>query len=168
VAPDWLLRILMVLRYTGMRRGAVVALSWADLDLDKNRLVVRPETTKGGHGGRVVPLIGPLRAYLDGLERIGPLVVAPPATGTHVGRQVRRLWRATGAPEEVWVGQPTKAFRKAVRTGLAVAGVQDRVIDRLLGHGPGSVGAAHYLDSRALDPQLAEAMAHVPEIGGEA
>ncbi len=58
--------IISLLRCTGMRRGELIALSWADIDFSDNTVHLRNETVKNGRGRTVafdVPTRRALRTY---------------------------------------------------------------------------------------------------------
>lgn len=158
---SWYGRVMLVMRYTGLRAGQVRRLEWADVDLDAGRLVIRGELGKsrGEQRGRVVPLHPSLVAELSGWgRREGPLV-AGQSTETH-RRVMASIWRATGTVPR----QPLHGIRHAVATHLRSEGVADDVIGALLGH-TGSVTREHYIDPAALWSLMVDAVGKIPPVG---
>lgn len=168
VAADWQLRAALLARYTGGRRLELLQLRPADVDLADGRLWIRAETTKGEAGGRVVPLHPALAELVVGWLDGETLCQAPALELTgrgHVDRSIRRAWRRSGAPPEVYQGQPLHGSRRAMRTHLVREGVHRDVIDLLLGHALGGTGGRVYTDAEALWPALVRAIATVPGEG---
>lgn len=168
LAPAWACRLAWLARFTGERRSALLQVRWSDLDLNRAALTIPDEVTKGGYGGRVVPLHDQLLAALRDWPREGPTIVAAPAaelTGRgHCDRTLRRAWRRAGVPESRWQGQPLHAMRKTVRTWLAAQAVAADVIDAFLGHAGQGSGGRYYTDRAHLWPALVEAVKKIPPI----
>ena len=61
-------RQIEILLYTGMRRGELFQLEWRDIDLTKNEINIRKETTKTGKG-RVLPMLSNVRDVFENLCR---------------------------------------------------------------------------------------------------
>jgi integrase len=166
VAADWALRVALVARYTGARRTAILQLRWEDLDLDRAKLTLPSEITKGGYGGRVVPLHPALAAEVETWERLGSSVAAAPSlelTGRgHVDRTVRRAWARAGVRGAVWQGQPLHVARKTIRSSMAASGVQPDVIDCYLGHAGVGTGGRSYTDRTWLWAPMVKAVAEIP------
>lgn len=168
VAPDWTLRLALLARYTGGRRLELLQVRPTDLNLAAGELWLRPETTKGQYGGRVIPLHPALAALAAGW-REGPTLVQAPAlelTGRgHADRNVRRAWERSGASEAVWAGQPLHSMRRTMRTHLVRVGVHRDVVDLLLGHAHQGTGGRVYTDVQALWPAMRRAIHTVPAEG---
>ena len=174
----WHYQLAFLLRCTGMRTSAALLLRWEDVDLERAVLRIPSEITKGGYGGRTVPLAPQLVRELSGWGvREGFLIQAPEAERVAAragkgpsgkpgrGRAARNLaaaWKRSGAPEAVWKGQPCKAFRKGLTTELKRAGADLEAVERLVGHRRNSV-RSHYLDDRALEDLMREALALIPD-----
>lgn len=165
-------RALRLARYTGIRREAVLLLHWSDVDLEAGVLEVRPENTKGGRSGRVLPLHPTLAQDLAGWGRREGYLVGPELGGTsgkaaHLGRTIHRARQRAGVGPNAWLGQPMHAARKCLRTHLVAVGVQPDIIDALLGHVGRGTGGRTYTD-RA-DPRvwarLVEAVGTIPPVG---
>lgn len=167
-APAWTVRVFELAWYLGERRDALCRLEWSAVEWSRRRLVVPAEITKGGAGGRVVPL------HPELLERLrswgpstGPIVGAPPLELTgrgHVDRTIRRAWRRSGVPAEVWSGQPIHGARACLRTHLAARNVSGQLIDAYLGHKTPGTGGRHYTDRAALVGPLRAVVELIPSI----
>lgn len=153
------LRLAVVMRCTGMRRGAAALLTWADLDLAAGEITVRPETTKGGYGGRRVPLAPALLELLEAWPR-EELVCG--AVAPHVHKAFSRAWGLTDAPPALWRQRPTHALRKAFVTGLRARGADPDSVEFLVGHSIGAVKGAYIDPAHGL--LLAEAVGKVPPL----
>lgn len=160
---DWHRRVAVLARFTGARRSELVALDWRDVDLEAATITWQPEDTKGGYGGRVVPMPPALVDELAGWgRREGRVCQAPPteiAQGHrgHVDRDVRRAWERAGVRREAWEGQPLHSMRKAIETELRTRGVAPEVIDAYLGHAAVGTGGRHYADPRWAWDRMVEA-----------
>lgn len=148
--PEWVIRLIIIQRCTGLRSGQVLQLTWADVDLDEARLTIRPELGKSPQEqqGRVVPmaaaLVPELRAWGPGSGRI----VRPHMKSPHV--RIRRLWERSSVPRGLWATQPLHALRKAFTTGLVSHRVPTEAVKALIGHSVGDVTFGHYVDPEAL------------------
>ena len=183
VRAPWHRQAGILMRYTGLRVGQVVRLTWADLDLDQAVLVVRGELGKSHQErrGRAVPISPHLVDELAGWGvREGPLfpptLVLPHARRTKAATDwqdvanslrvaIRRAWAASGAPAALWSQRPDHAFRKAFRTELLSRGAAPHAIDALLGHSGRSAGDVVYTDAWGLDHALRTAVALIPAVG---
>lgn len=100
-ASPWLQRLILAALETGARRGELLALTWADVDMARGTLTIRAETTKTKTSRRL-PISPRLRAVLA-LVRTDPTGAAYPPTA-HVFGDL------TGAK----VADPKKAWLTAV------------------------------------------------------
>lgn len=157
--PLWALPIALLLRCTGMRKGAAAELRWTDLG---EAVTVRAEVTKGGYGGRRFPVPPVLAELLEGWPRSGPQV-APltPFRRRYLSRYVRRAWEAAGVPSAAYQGRPVHALRRGFITGQLEAGAQADAVEYIVGHSLGAV-RSRYVDPSRL--RLAEAVAKVPPL----
>lgn len=134
----WARRVAVVLRFTGARRSEALALTWADVDLVAGEITWRGDITKGGYGGRRVPLHPALAAELAAWPKKASTVVGAPDAELlgrgHLDRSLNRAWARTGLPDRPWRGQPTHAFRKGVYTGLVRAGADPDMVRLVVGH----------------------------------
>lgn len=133
----WRSMITLALR-TGLRRGELFGLQWADVDLDASRLTVARAIVRDNEGPtkngkvRTVPLTRDAVAALQAVKRDAGLVFQ--IDGKAVTRNLSKwpLWRACkGAKVErlQW-----HALRHSFASHLAMRGVPMRVIMELLGH----------------------------------
>ena len=174
-ARGWHWYAARVARDTGLRRSALLLLKWSDVDLDEGWLTVRAAITKGGYGGRTLPLTAQLQADMAGWPSRATTWVIPAPEGErvsargdgrgHIDKDFGRAWRRAGVRREAWVGQPVHAFRKTLETELLMAGVGESVIDHLLGHSTRGTGRRHYAASRAFRQRLVEAVQLIPRVG---
>jgi integrase len=159
--PSWPRRLMLVVRFTGLRAGQASRLTWTDVDLDARRLVVRPELGKSRQEqrGRALPIHSALAAEMAGWGRREGLVVD--LRGKPVDHALMaRIYRDAGVETQ----QPFHGIRHAVATHMRRAGVSEDVVGRLLGHGA-TVTGAHYIDPAALWPAMVDAIATLPELG---
>jgi integrase len=133
--------------YTGMRRGEVIRLAWADVDLD-GRLVrarSRKQSRRRAETVRSIDLHPDLVVILTDWKRQHPkgqVVVSDPATGgpLNSGQANRLFWQPLRGTE--WSLDPTKnwykigyhTYRHSFVSNLAAAGVDQRAIDEWVGH----------------------------------
>jgi integrase len=168
VARDWPYRLAMLCRFTGMRRLAGLQLTGAHIDLNRGAINIPGELTKGGYGGRIIPLHDDLAKAVEKWD-VGPgSLVMPPAlelTGRgHVDRTFRRAWMRASVGRDRWAGQPIHSARKMIRTHLVIEGYQPDVIDTLLAHAPPGTGGRSYLDQLRLWEPLVEAVGKIPSL----
>lgn len=160
----------------GLRRGELLALLWADVDLDKGIVWVREQVQrltgmgqvrsepKSRAGKRPMMLPGvalaALRDHADRQERLGrpnPLgLVFPSRAGTHFEQQnwSRDVWRPwlREAKRRKLTGLPeTTKFRELTRKAhsslLVALGVDPETLRRRMGHARVDVTYAHYVQS---------------------
>lgn len=165
----WAWRAAVIQRFTGGRIGEVLTLRWSDVDTEGRKLLFRTENTKGGYGGREVPLSCHLVPLLKAWERWDEWVVGERASrhgdNSRPARVMSTAWRTAGVREAAWIGHPTHALRKGVVSGLIRRGANRDAVEVLVGHSLGAVRGA-YLDPRvALD--LSVAVDLIPAMGVE-
>lgn len=166
-APSaWVRRLLLVMRFTGLRRRQAIGLLWDDLDLDASTLHVRPELGKSSReaSGRWVPISQHLVDEIRTWPRppSGELVRSPVPNLSNVTHRVAHAWERSGVRTVVWHGRPCHSFRKAFVTGLRRAGADPDAVEYLVGHSLGLTGL--YLDPAGMS--LAEAVELIPPVGG--
>ncbi len=166
VQSEWIAKLLVVLRYTGLRVGETMMLRWADFDLERGLLTVEASISKNKQG-RIVPVSPHLIAALARWPRVGSYVIPSPERGKNRTRQPRprevaRAWRDAGVHERVWLGSPHHAFRKGFKSGLLRAGAPPDAVDHLQGH---VIGGSR---GRYIDPMIAydlvEVVGRVPVV----
>jgi integrase len=120
---------------TGMRKGALMALQWADIDFENNFITLRGQTAKSGKTERI-PLSSSARAVLERLERFDSPFVFP----GHGGRQRKdfkrialRVRDRAGLPKDF---RPLHGLRHTFASWLASTGAVDLyTLQKLLTHG---------------------------------
>jgi integrase len=165
----WLVRLAFLARYTGGRRTELLLLPWSAVNERTRALKIAPATTKGGYGGRMIPIHPKLGELLATWPRDTPTVVgAPPFEGVsqdglHISRGLRRAWTRAGVSKDAWGGHPLHSLRACMRTHLAQASVHPDVIDAVMGHQGFGTGGRHYTDRARLWPRIVEAVGLVPD-----
>ena len=135
--PAWLRPIVVVARYTGMRRENLVTLTWSHVDLTR-RVVVLEHTKNGDRLG--IPLCEPAAKVLEALGRgkrgsDGRVFVSAdgePITGDAVGMAFARACRQAGVTDFRF-----HDLRHTFASMLVQRGVDLYRVQRLLGHRDG-------------------------------
>ena len=167
-------KLLVILRFTGLRVSQAMVLRWEDVDLEAGTIHVRTGKTRAERRGRVIPMSPHLVEELAGWGVREGFVVPvkalsydgkPPANPRQCrARDVHRFFERAGIPAEYWRGSPHHAFRHALITNLKAAGVDDEAVEWYVGHDRGIRGV--YADPWCLPlMRLAEAF---PAIGAAA
>ena len=126
---DLIANITLFALNTGLRRGEIFNLQWPDVDLERERIVVRK--TKSSQE-RFVPLNGTVLKLLDSLPRTSDYVFASPQTG---GRLVDLKKGFTGAVKEAKIRNfRFHDLRHTFATRLADAGSDVFTLKEILGH----------------------------------
>lgn len=163
--------IFLTMYYTGMRPGELMALTWGDIDFDKNEISVNKaiesgtkstvKSTKTSAGERIIPLRAPLRELLLPLRGEPTRRVFLNQAGNPQYEQTfKRLWKhllremdiANGA--EVYRSQILHStlapdlvpycLRHTFCTDLQAAGVPINIAKELMGHADISITANIY------------------------
>ena len=171
-AYGWYAILLLILRFTGLRKGQAMRLQWDDLDLTANMLRIRPELgkTRSERQGRVIPVSPYLGEELAGLgRREGFIIDTAGANRVAKTEMVMAAWSRAGVREQVWAGiadkrraQPCHAMRHGFITGLLAGGAKRELVQVLVGH-KGDI-TSRYTDHTHLLPQLREVVALVPPL----
>jgi integrase len=173
--------LLRFLIESGARWSETRQIAWADLDVDRCRVTLRPATTKNRRG-RVLPLKPSMVEELQGLLATHHAVLgrAPTRDGlvflTPRGRvwredtgNVRRLlnpiWAAARIPKRDEQGESVDihSLRHTAATRLARAGWPMAKLQRFMGHQDPRTTQGYY-DHLEVD-DLEEALGMVPEVG---
>ena len=125
-------RLMKLALFTGMRRGELFKLSWADVDFDRGFILLRGP--KGGKDSKI-PMNATARQLLQELEaeKTDELVV-PGRKGVRVdiGQQVRRIRDRAGLPKDF---RPLHGLRHVYASMLASSGQVDMyTLQKLLTH----------------------------------
>jgi integrase/recombinase XerC len=138
-----------LLAFTGLRRCEAIRLQWEDLDFKTQTL-----TVTRGKGGKLrkVPIHPQLAEALRSLsgERVGPVIRPKRAArwiGTDTWTEILRSYTETYTAHD---------FRRTLASSLAVNGVNDALIDRILGWAPRTVGRRYYI--KIAGPELQRAI----------
>ncbi len=120
---------------TGMRRGALLALKWTDIDFDSGFITLRGEAAKKGKTERI-PLSNAAREVLQRVEQTCSPFVFPGRDGQQrkeISRIARRVRDAAGLPKDF---RPLHGLRHAFASFLASSGQVDLyTLQKLLTHG---------------------------------
>ena len=167
---EHLRRQAILMRCTGLRIDQVMNLEWQHMNLADG--VMHVTTGKGNieAEGRHVPIALVLRAELATWDRKGLFVVPTYRNCADYrdarearSRDMARVWKRAGIPEEYWRGRPHHAFRKGFISCLKREGADEEAVETLVGHSLDLRGK--YLDPDFL-PML-EAVAMVPPLPRE-
>ena len=123
---DWHQRLLVIMRYTGLRVSQAREMLWTDFDPKGLFLSIRPELGKTARerAGRRIPYSRHLRAEMLTWSGSRTGTVVPARHWREAIRHTRSAWEKSEVRREVWdgpdgrTGQPHHAFRKGVETGL--------------------------------------------------
>ena len=155
----WQQQLAVILRFTGLRANQAMRLVWADFDLDRATMRVRPELGKSTQErtGRTVPISQHLVAILAGWGRREGYVIESTRTGARErvarDRDVALAWARAGVRSEAWAGRPHHAFRKGFVSGLKREGADSDAVEMLIGHSLGLRGV--YTDPDAIPMRAA-------------
>lgn len=148
-------RLLVVLRYTGLRVGETMKLRWDDLDMERGELFIDAAINKTGEA-RTIPVSPHLLDEVAGWERRDGFLVPWEGSGGSCDRrprtrEVSKAWTRAGVLEHVWRGSPHHAFRRGFKTEMLAAGATADAVDVLQGHVIRG-GRGRYIDvERAFD-----------------
>lgn len=123
--------IVRLLLLTAARRGEVLSMRWADVDVLEGLWRIPGEARKGGEA-HVLPLVGQALAIVRAQRRRGEWVFpAPTDTRQHATwpqQQATKLRQLAGVDCRI------HDLRRTVASHLAAAGVSSDVIEAILGH----------------------------------
>ena len=119
---------------TGMRKGALLALRWDDVDFDFGFITLRGEVAKKGKTERI-PLSAAARSILKSIEKTNDEYVFPGKDGgprREFKRIAKRVKESAGLPEDF---RPLHGLRHTFASWLASSGEVDLyTLQRLLTH----------------------------------
>ena len=155
-------RIVRLLLCTGLRRGEVGGLLWAEVNLAEQQLELPAGRMKAGRA-HIVPLTDLALAQLSPARPGHPHVFGRRRGQGFSGRsQGKGLLDAQLGGMAPWTMHD---LRKTVATRLGDLGVGDDVVGRLLAHAPQSVTRRHYNHSARLAEQRAALEAWAAHVG---
>jgi integrase/recombinase XerD len=128
--------IFHLLAYAGLRRGEVLGLSAEDVSLREQTLRIH------GKGGKIRYV--PIHPALG--EQLATVELAP---GCHVVRTKCRAVSDNTLEADlarISPGRTSHSFRRTVATSLARNGVDERIIDKIMGWAPRTVRARYYVN----------------------
>ena len=151
VPAAWVWTTMLLSMYqTGERVGAVLALRWSEVDLDRRTLTFLAATRKG-HRETITRAIGPELAAIMASRRRAPNdLVWPWLEGRHFGSayaSLRVLCKTAGVDYH-----PFHSIRKATASYMKRAGKSART---QLGHSSEEMAETHYYDSRIVGAESA-------------
>jgi integrase len=150
---------------TGLRRGELRGLQWADVDLDGGWLTVRASVAKNG-GERHVPLAGglidDLRAW-ESTEKPKTRQAAVVDVPANLVRILKADLKYAGIEYAGDDGRTVDchALRHTARTWMELAGMRERAINLVMGHKTSRMGDV-YTDKKLIN--VSEAAAVMPEL----
>ena len=120
---------------TGLRRGALLGLQWADLDFEKELITLRGEVAKSGKTSQI-PMTAAARAVLESTTPKGDSPYVFP--GKHGGKRIEirsfleRVRKAAGLPDDF---RPLHGLRHTYASWLASSGKVDLfTLQKLMTH----------------------------------
>lgn len=120
---------------TGMRRGALLALQWDDLDFRTGHITLRGESAKSGKTSQI-PMTTAARGILEGIERTASPYVFPGKDGgkrVELRRFLNALRKEAGLPADF---RPLHGLRHTYASWLASSGKVDLfTLQKLMTHG---------------------------------
>ena len=153
---------------TGMRRGALLALKWEDIDFERDFITLQGEHAKKRKTERI-PLSGAARAVLERVERSESPYVFPGRGGgkrTDFKRIALRVKNKAGLPKDF---RPLHGLRHTFASWIASSGAVDLyTLQKLLTHGsPQMTQRYAYLTDEALQRAAAVAGDLFQSVSGE-
>jgi site-specific recombinase XerD len=158
---EWLHQMIPVAVCTGLRRGELVALQWADVDLTRRSIHVRHRgdfRTKG-NAERRVPIRGDAEEVLGRMHEpgiTGPVFVdrnGDPIRPDRVSKRFKAMARKAGLDERIHF----HSLRHTTGSWLSMRGVPLRHIQAILGHSTTSVTEMYsHLAPETLDRAMEE------------
>jgi integrase len=131
----------IVAAVTGMRESEVLALQWADFDLDHNTITIRRRMYRGKmdvpkslKSAREIPLHPAVRDAVLALPRLGDFIFASPRGGVYepsavLRKKFRPVGKALGLPVFTW-----RSFRRSAESAMHKSGVPLKAQQAVLGH----------------------------------
>lgn len=143
--PDHLKPVVQFLAETGCRKGEALNLTWDCLDEAGGAVEIRSRegwTPKTLQSERRIPLSDGLLETLRQLPRTGPYIFGNGAEGRQID-SFRKAWHTAVKKAGIMrrgqpVHLPIKCLRKANATWQAERGINESVLQSLLGHAKGS------------------------------
>lgn len=165
---EWARRAAWLQRFTALRIGETLGVTWGAVNLDTRQIRIDAEISKGGYGGRVLPIS---TALLEEIERwprgSADTLVCATSTSTRnssrPARVYRTAWKRAGVRREAWDGQPTHSVRKGVYSGLLGEGAHPDAVEALAGHSF-SASRRPYMDAE-IAFKLADVVEMIPRVG---
>ena len=117
--------------FSGIRRSALLALEWSDIDLEKGFITLRGASAKNGKTS-TIPLSGPARAVIEKINRVDSPYLFPGREGgkrVEIRRFTKRIAERAGLPADF---RPLHGLRHVFASVLASNGVDLFTIQKLL------------------------------------
>lgn len=147
--PDYVHVMFAIIAYTGMRRGEMLRLRWMDVNLSQGLITARSlkQSRQRQETLREIDLHPALAEILQAYQKTRPTgqyVVTPagsldPLTNGQANESFRRALRGSRWEREMPTGKKKvvigfHTFRHSFASTLAIRGVDQRIIDRWMGH----------------------------------
>lgn len=152
---------------TGIRRGAMMALQWSDIDFDRDLITLRGATAKNGKTAHI-PLIAAAKAILQQVDRKSPYIFPGKDGGPRkeYRRIARRVRDKAGLPKDF---RPNHGLRHTFASQLASSGQVDLyTLQKLMTHdNPAMTQRYAHLADEAMKRAASVAGSIIPGKGGE-
>jgi integrase len=143
--PEYLKPLIRFLAETGCRKGEAIHLTWDCVDLEGGFIEIRSRegwTPKTRPSERTIPIGQGLQVLLARMPRVGEFVFFANDPNQPIG-EFRKTWQRAVSDADITrrgrkVYFPVKSLRKAYATWQAERGINESVLQRLLGHARGS------------------------------
>lgn len=144
-----------VLAFSGCRPGELYALTWADVDIEGNRLVISKSVVQGKLGKpkngkpRIVALTDGMRAVLEAHKASKPglpgALLFPSDSGTYRSdTSLHHMLDACGQKAGIEFRVGPQVLRYTANTLLREAGVADEIVRARLGHSTREMGHLYF------------------------
>lgn len=140
----WECAMLLVLLYSGMRINEFIGNKAENIDLDNNTINIPKEIAKNKSSVRIIPIHEKIKPILEEFKSRGSEWIAVKPSGVHIqyknymGREKKQL------DEELGVVHTPHDTRHSFITQARQCGLDNLVIQRIVGHAPETITQERY------------------------